>query len=95
MTKPVKPTAKPVTRAIKFRTQPTQSAPKTKLGRLESMLRRKEGATIGQLAKALDWQLHKPYTRDGLQSVLWQLTSRLEYLGLVEPGLCFHGLRHR
>lgn len=36
----------------------------------------------------------KPYTRDGLQSVLWQLTSRLEYLHLVQPGLCFHGLRH-
>ncbi|HZY54168.1 MAG TPA: tyrosine-type recombinase/integrase [Reyranella sp.] len=36
----------------------------------------------------------RPYTRDGLQSVLWQLTSRLEYLGLVKPGLCFHGLRH-
>ena len=36
----------------------------------------------------------KPYTRDGLQSVLWQLTRRLEYLGLVQPGLCFHGLRH-
>lgn len=36
----------------------------------------------------------RPYTRDGLQSVLWQLTSRLEYLGLIKPGLCFHGLRH-
>jgi integrase len=36
----------------------------------------------------------KPYTRDGLQSVLWQVTSRLEYLGLVKPGLCFHGQRH-
>ena len=34
------------------------AAPKTKLGRLEDMLRRKEGATIGQIAKALEWQLH-------------------------------------
>ena len=33
----------------------------------------------------------KPYARDGLQSLLWQLTSRLEYLGLVQPGPCFHG----
>jgi hypothetical protein len=33
-------------------------APKTKLGRLEGMLRRPEGATIGQIAKALDWQTH-------------------------------------
>jgi Protein of unknown function (DUF3489) len=34
------------------------SAPKTKLGKLEGMLRRTEGATIAQIAKALDWQLH-------------------------------------
>jgi hypothetical protein len=33
-------------------------APKTKLGQLEAMLRRKEGATIAQLATALDWQPH-------------------------------------
>ena len=32
--------------------------PKTKLGRLEGMLRRKEGATIAQIAAALDWQAH-------------------------------------
>ena len=53
MTKPRKTTAKPLT-------PPAQAvaAPKTKLGRLEGMLRRKEGATIGQIAKALDWQLH-------------------------------------
>jgi integrase len=36
----------------------------------------------------------QPYTRDGLQTLLWNLVKRLEYLGLVEPGLCFHGLRH-
>lgn len=32
--------------------------PKTKLGQLEGMLRRKEGATIAQIATALTWQLH-------------------------------------
>jgi hypothetical protein len=60
MTKQKKTTAKPVTRGIRTRTQPTEAvaAPKTKLGRLEGMLRRPEGATIGQIAKALDWQLH-------------------------------------
>ena len=34
------------------------AAPKTKLGQLEGMLRRKEGATIAQLAASLDWQPH-------------------------------------
>jgi len=32
--------------------------PKTKLGQLEGMLRRNEGATIAQIAAALDWQAH-------------------------------------
>lgn len=32
--------------------------PKTKLGQMEGMLRRKEGATIAQIAAALDWQAH-------------------------------------
>lgn len=36
----------------------------------------------------------QPYTRDGLQTLLWNLAKRLEYLGLVKSGLCFHGLRH-
>ena len=60
MTKQKKTTAKPVTRGTKTRTQPAAAvaAPKTKLGRLEGMLRRPEGATIGQIAKALEWQLH-------------------------------------
>ncbi len=31
---------------------------KTKLSQLEGMLRRKEGATIAQIATALDWQPH-------------------------------------
>jgi hypothetical protein len=60
MTKPGKTTAKPTRRGTKTRSQPAQAvaAPKTKLGRLEGMLRRPEGATIGQIAKALDWQPH-------------------------------------
>ena len=60
MTKQMKTATKPITRVAKARTQPTQTVaiPKTKLGRLEGMLRRPEGATIGQIAKALDWQLH-------------------------------------
>ena len=60
MTKQKKTTAKPVTRGTKTRTQPAAAvaAPKTKLGRLEGMLRRPEGVTIGQIAKALDWQMH-------------------------------------
>lgn len=31
---------------------------KTKLSQLEAMLRRKEGATIAQIATTLDWQPH-------------------------------------
>lgn len=44
----------------KKRKAPTASAavPKTKLGQLEGMLRRKEGATIAQIATTLDWQSH-------------------------------------
>lgn len=36
----------------------------------------------------------QPYTRDHLQTLLWNLVKRLEYLGLAKSGLCFHGLRH-
>lgn len=32
--------------------------PKTKLGQLEAMLRRVDGATIEQISKSLDWQAH-------------------------------------
>jgi integrase len=38
--------------------------------------------------------MREPYTRDGLQANLWKLVKRLVGQGLVEPGLCFHGLRH-
>jgi hypothetical protein len=34
------------------------AAPKTKLSQLEGMLRRKEGATVAQIATTLDWQPH-------------------------------------
>jgi hypothetical protein len=59
MTKQKKTGTKSLPRVTKIHPQPAQAAaPKTKLGRLEGMLRRPEGATIGQIAKALDWQLH-------------------------------------
>ena len=48
---------KPVAQSVKPRPQPV-TAPKTKLGRLENLLRRPEGATIDQIAKTLDWQPH-------------------------------------
>lgn len=59
MTKKNKTATKPAPRMSKARPQPAPAAmAKTKLGQLEGMLRRTEGATIGQIAKALDWQLH-------------------------------------
>jgi hypothetical protein len=56
MTKPklaVKKAA--TTKAAKKTTEPKGVS---KLGQLEAMLRRPEGATIVQLSKALDWQAH-------------------------------------
>jgi hypothetical protein len=60
MTRQKKTTAKPADAGTKARKQPVEAiaVPKTKLGRLEGMLRRPEGATIAQIAKALDWQQH-------------------------------------
>jgi uncharacterized protein DUF3489 len=60
MTKQKKTIAKPTHPGTKVRKQLAEaaSAPKTKLVKLEGMLRRTEGATIAQIAKALDWQLH-------------------------------------
>jgi hypothetical protein len=51
---------KPKTIAGKKVAAKTQKAPKgvSKLGKLEAMLRRPDGATIAQLSKALDWQAH-------------------------------------
>ncbi len=34
------------------------TSPESKIGRLEAMLRREEGATISQLTAALNWQAH-------------------------------------
>jgi Protein of unknown function (DUF3489) len=39
-------------------TTASAGGPKAKLNQLEDMLRRKEGATIAQIATALDWQRH-------------------------------------
>jgi hypothetical protein len=53
MTKHKKSIAKKPVKAPEAAPKPT-----TKLGRLEAMLRRPDGATIEQLTKALDWQAH-------------------------------------
>jgi hypothetical protein len=60
MTKQKKTMARPTSAATRVGKKPEETAavPKTKLGKLEGMLRRTEGATIVQIAKALDWQLH-------------------------------------
>src|SRR5262245_48491075 len=57
MAKQKKTNTKPISQDTKARARPTKevATPKTKLGRLEGMLRRADGATI---AKALDWQMH-------------------------------------
>ena len=59
MTKQKKTAAKKTTapKAQKV-SAPTKSKPTSKLGQLEAMLRRPDGATIVQLAKTLDWQAH-------------------------------------
>ena len=45
--------------STKFTRRKMESEPTaTKLGRLEAMLRKPEGATVEQLSKALDWQTH-------------------------------------
>ena len=36
----------------------TKAKPSTKLGELEAMLPRPDGATIEQLSKSLSWQIH-------------------------------------
>ena len=38
--------------------KPSAARPASKLGQLQAMLQRSEGATIAQLSKALDWQAH-------------------------------------
>jgi hypothetical protein len=60
MTKQKKAAVKPVASGPKAGKQPTEDSagPKTKLARMEGMLRRPDGATLPQLTKALDWQPH-------------------------------------
>ena len=60
MTKEKKPADKKLaTTATKSTNSPTVSTAKpTKLGQMEAMLRRADGATLAQLVKALDWQAH-------------------------------------
>ena len=58
MTKQKKIIAKPTRTTARKQMAEAAAAPQTKLVQLEGMLRRTEGATIAQLAKALAWQLH-------------------------------------
>jgi hypothetical protein len=52
--------SKPKSRTAKKASSRTAGAarPTSKLGQLQAMLQRPEGATIAQLSKALDWQAH-------------------------------------
>lgn len=54
MTNPKKVIPKPKT----VKAKADANATGTKLGQLEAMLRRPDGATIAQLSKALNWQTH-------------------------------------
>jgi hypothetical protein len=60
MTKQKKATDKKAATAPKARypSAKAKSKPSTKLGQLEAMLRRPDGATIEQLSKSLNWQMH-------------------------------------
>jgi hypothetical protein len=57
MAKQKKPSTKKPANAQRAPAKPA-AKPTSKLGRLEAMLRRPDGATIEQLSKALDWQAH-------------------------------------
>jgi hypothetical protein len=57
MTKPKKPTEKKAA-TTKAGKRPARTKGGSKLGQLEAMLRRPDGATLAQLSKALDWQPH-------------------------------------
>jgi len=58
MTKQKKIIAEPTRTKPRKNLAEAATVPKTKLGQLEGMLRRTEGATIAQIAKALAWQVH-------------------------------------
>ena len=52
------PTPKAPGKGAKGKKTPPKAKSPTKLGQLEALLRRPEGATIAQLSTALDWQPH-------------------------------------
>lgn len=58
MTKQKKAAAKVAVKTVKVTKGAAATSPKTKLGQLEAMLRRSDGATIVQLSKALEWLPH-------------------------------------
>lgn len=58
MTKRKKTSTKPASTKKAKEQAKAASGAGTKLGQLEALLRRPDGATITQLAKALDWQAH-------------------------------------
>ena len=59
MTKPKKTTKPSSRKAMPARAAGAASqGGSTKLGQLETLLRRPEGATLAQLSKTLDWQPH-------------------------------------
>ncbi len=58
MTKQKKATENKATAAPKAKNLSAKTKASTKLGRLEAMLRRPDGATIEQLSKSLSWQIH-------------------------------------
>ena len=58
MTKQKKPTTKKPIATKAGKAEKPKAQPQSKLGQLEAMLRRPQGATIAQLVKALDWQAH-------------------------------------
>ena len=58
MTKQKKTSTKKTAAAAKTPKAIANARPTSKLGQLEAMLRRPDGATIPQLVKALDWQAH-------------------------------------
>jgi hypothetical protein len=58
MTKQKKLTARKPAATKTGKADRPKGQPQSKLGQLEAMLRRPQGATIAQLVKALDWQAH-------------------------------------
>ena len=60
MTKQKKATGKKAAAAPKAQnpSAKAKAKPSTKLGQLEAMLRRTDGATVEQLSKSLSWQKH-------------------------------------